>query len=84
MWSVVVPLNVLGIGHHGNGHDSRPISFGVRCGSTRRLGGSHRHGADDLVIVVDRYPDFGRIAARPDVSMYSEARSGEPERSLCG
>ena len=62
---------LLGIGHRGKGHDSRLISFGFRCGSGRRLGGSHRHGADDPVIVVARYPDFGRIVARPNVSMYS-------------
>ena len=66
------------IGHRGNDHDDRPISFGCHYGSGRR------RGADDPVIVVARYPNFGRIDARPVVSMYFEARSGEPERSLCG
>ena len=63
--------HLLGIGHRGNDHGGCPISFGCRCGSSRLLGGSHRHGVDDPVIVVARYPDFGRIVARRDVSMYS-------------
>ena len=75
---------LLYIGDRGIGHGGRPISFGCRCGSGRRLDGSHHHGAAHLVIVVARYPDSGRIAARPNVSMYSEARTGEPEPSLCG
>ena len=61
------------IGHRrsGRGRRGRPISFGCRCGSGRRLDGSHHHGAAHLVIVVARYPDFGRIAACLDGSMYS-------------
>ena len=58
---------MLCIGHCGNGHDGRPISFGCRHD------GSRRHGVDDPVIVVARYPDFGRIAAHPDVNMYFKA-----------
>ena len=60
-----------GIGHRGNGHGSRLISFGCRYGSGRHPGGSHHHGATDPVIVVARSPEFGRIAARIDGSMYS-------------
>ena len=59
------------------------ISFGCRYGSSGRLSGSHRHGTDDPVIVVARYPNLGRISARPNVSMYCKAQSGEPEPSLC-
>ena len=64
---------LLCIVHVGIGHGSHPISFGFRCGSGRRLGGSHRHDADDPMIVVTRYPDSGRIDARPDVRIYFEA-----------
>ena len=60
-----------GIGHHGNGPGSRPISFCCRCSSGRHPGGSHRHGATDPVNVVAHYPEFSRIAARLDGSMYS-------------
>ena len=73
-----------GTGHRGNGHDGRPISFGCRFGNGRRLDGNRRHGVAYLVIMVARYPDSGRIATRPDESMYSWARSGEPGSSLCG
>ena len=73
-----------GIGHRHNSRGGRLIFFGYRCGNGRRLDSSHHHGADDLVIVVARYPDSGRIAVRPDESMYSWARSGEPGPSLCG
>ena len=75
---------LLCIGHHDIGHGGRLISFGCRCGSGDRLGGSHRHNVDYPVSMVARYLDSGRIAARPNVSMYSEARTGEPEPSLCG
>ena len=47
---------LLCIGHHDIGHGGRLISFGCRCGSGLCLGGSHRHGADDSVIVVARIP----------------------------
>ena len=57
--------HLLGIGHRGNGHGGRPISFGCRCGSSRR------HGVADLVIVDAHYHYFGRIVARPDGIMYS-------------
>ena len=62
---------LLYIGHRGIGHSSRSISFGCRYGSGRHPGGSHHHGATDPVIVVARSPEFGRIAARIDGSMYS-------------
>ena len=69
---------LLYIGHRGIGHDGRSISFGCRCG------GNRRHGDDNPVIVVARYPDYGIIDARSVLSMYFEARSGEPERLSCG
>ena len=72
------------IGHRTSGCSGHLIFFGCRCGNGRRPYGSHRHGAADRVIVVDHYPDFGRICACPYGSMYSSARSGEPEPSLCG
>ena len=61
------------IGHRGSGRGGRLISFSCRCSSVLRLGGSHRHDADDPMIVVTRYPDSGRIDARPDVRIYFEA-----------
>ena len=54
---------LLCIGHRGNDHDGRPISFGCCYGSYRRHDGSHQDGVDDPVIMVARYPDFGKIAA---------------------
>ena len=75
---------LLYIGHRGIGHGGRLISFGCRCGIGRRHGGSHRHRADDPVNVGARYPEYGMIDARPVVSLYFEARSGEPERPSCG
>ena len=69
---------LLYIGHRGIGHGGRPISCGCRGGSGRR------RGADDPGIVVARYPDVGMTDVRPAVSMYFEARSSEPEPSLCG
>ena len=62
---------LLYIGHRGIGHDHRPVSFSCPCGSGRRRDDNLRHGADDPVTVVARYPDFGRIVTRPDRSMYS-------------
>ena len=75
---------LLYIGHRGIGHGGRPISFGYRCSHGRRFDGSPRHNVDDPVIVVACYPYSGRIDARCHVSMYSKARSGEPEPALCG
>ena len=71
--------HLLYIGHRGIGHGGRPISFGCRGGSGLRRDSNRRHDADDPVIVVARYPDYGRIDAHPAVSMYFEARSGELE-----
>ena len=56
-------------GHRGIGHDHRPVSFSCPCGSGRRRDDNLRHGADDPVTVVARYPDYGRIDARLSVSM---------------
>ena len=68
------------IGHRGNGCSGRLITFGCHCGNGRCPDGSHPHSAHNPVIMVARYPDFGRIAARPDVNMYSEARSTNRSR----
>ena len=63
--------HLLGIGHRDNGCVGRLIFFGCHCGNGRHPGGSHRHGAADLVIAVTHYLDFGRIPGRLDESRYS-------------
>ena len=59
--------------HRDSDHGGRPIFVG------------NRHpDATYFAIVVARYLGPGRIVARPNESMYSWARSGEPGPSLCG
>ena len=49
--------------HRGIGPDRRPIAFGLHHD------GNRRHGADEPVTVVARYPYYSRIDARPAMSM---------------